>query len=420
MKWAYAWRELKMHPGMMCLLFIQTVTVYIVAICMISSVTSRYDRFHEISHLISGDGRMVNIINLNQKNNKYCAQKQEDIKDALPNTEVAGCYNWSYSISGDTQEVVLTGYDDELWKSHTPELCSGRWFRDSDKKTDELEVVIAQKNGKQGRYQVGDLLVASREFAMDATVNNDEHDIKLKIIGILDNGATVLGNRGEIKDEEDYRSLFWDYYDYYEDQMYIWGIQSDLYQFKMKYALSWFTKMGGLCFFKWTTNDSKIISLNEEYFMTNGAYLDMKKYRNIRKKSEAYVYEQIRFILPILITLCLMTILSTACNMAILVKKSLRHYAIYYINGLNWNSCIRIHERCTVLLEFGTLFVAIFCLVVIQLLGITRNTVISIGVFQILGCLVLSLVFSMVGIFVAKRETSKCTVRDILREGGNI
>lgn len=72
------------------------------------------------------------------------------------------------------------------------------------------------------------------------------------------------------------------------------------------------------------------------------------------------------------------------------------------------------------MLEFGTLFVAALGLLIARLLGITKNTVISFGFYQIFGCFLFSLIFSFVGIWVARSETRRFSVKDILREGGNI
>ncbi|RHV04189.1 hypothetical protein DXB96_08275 [Clostridium sp. OM07-10AC] len=109
-----------------------------------------------------------------------------------------GCYNWGVGIDGDVQDCSLTAYDEALWKCHRPAIAAGRWFSDRDKQTEELEVVIAQKGGKDGRYQVGDTLSAEKELR-DWVNEGDDTKISFKVIGIIENGASILGSKLEGK-----------------------------------------------------------------------------------------------------------------------------------------------------------------------------------------------------------------------------
>ena len=171
MKWRYAWRELWHHPLMMLLIFVQNVVVFAVTVSMISTIVSRYNTYREISDLVSGNGAVYTLESYQDyyKNKEgewhySCAYTREEVESGLTDAKVQGCYNWGVGIDGDVQDCSLTAYDEALWKCHRPAIAAGRWFSDRDKQTEELEVVIAQKGGKDGRYQVGDTLSAEKEL----------------------------------------------------------------------------------------------------------------------------------------------------------------------------------------------------------------------------------------------------------------
>lgn len=425
MKWRYAWRELWHHPLMMLLIFVQNVVVFAVTVSMISTIVSRYNTYREISDLVSGNGAVYTLESYQDyyKNKEgewhySCAYTREEVESGLTDAKVQGCYNWGVGIDGDVQSCSLTAYDDALWKCHRPAIAAGRWFSDRDKQTEELEVVIAQKGGKDGRYQVGDTLSAEKELR-DWVNEGDDTKISFKVIGIIENGASILGSKlDERNSKEDYRTLFWNYYDYYNDGLYLFGIQSDLLRCKHQHAGAWTEKVLGECFFSWETEDPKVISSNQEKVMKNATATDTKDYALIRRESKKYIWEQIRMILPILITLCIMTVLSTVCNMAIMVQKSLRNYAVYYINGLSWKKCISIHIFSMILLEGGSFLLMMAGLFLLKLGGVLKHTVISPGLWQMAGCLLLCLLFTLFGIGVVRRETHGVSAKQILTRGG--
>ena len=425
MKWRYAWRELWHHPLMMLLIFVQNVVVFAVTVSMISTIVSRYNTYREIADLVSGNGAVYTLQNYQDyyqnKEGEWaysCAYTREEVESGLTDAKVQGCDNWGVGIDGDVQDCRLNAYDEALWKCHQPALAAGRWFSDRDKQTEELEVVIAQKGGKDGRYQVGDILSAGKELK-DWVNEGDDIQISFKVIGIIENGASILGSKLEERNsKEDYRTLFWNYYDYYNDGLYLFGIQSDLLRCKHQHAGAWVEMMSGECFFSWETEDPEVISSNQAKVMKNATATDTKDYALIRRESKKYIWEQVRMILPILITLCIMTVLSTVCNMAIMVQKSLRNYAVYYINGLSWKKCISIHIFSMILLEGGSFLLVMAGLFLMKFGGALKHTVISPGLWQMAGCLLLCLLFTLFGIGVVRRETHGVSAKQILTRGG--
>lgn len=424
MKWRYAWRELWHHPLMMLLIFVQNVVVFAVTVSMISTIVSRYNTYQEISDLVSGNGAVYTLQGYQdvyqsvdgEWASKY-AYRREDVESGLTDAKVQGCYDWAVEIDGDMQDCSLIGYDEALWKCHQPALAAGRWFSDRDKQTEELEVVIAQKGGVNGKYQVGDTLNAQKTLKIWIN-KGDDIQISFKVIGIIENGASILGSRPEGNSKEDYRTLFWNYYDYYNDGLYLFGMQSDLLRCKHRHAGAWVEKMSGECFFSWETKDPEVISSNQAKVMKSTEATDTKDYALIRRESKKYIWEQVRMILPILITLCIMTVLSTVCNMAIMVQKSLRNYAVYYINGMSWKKCISIHIFSMILLEGGSFLLVMAGLFLMKFGGALKYTVISPGLWQMAGCLLLCLLFTLFGIGVVRRETHGVSAKQILTRGG--
>lgn len=417
MRWKYALFELNNYRKIVTFIALQTLIVFIVVIAIVSIITSRAERYNSVRDLMKGKGQVFSVVSLTDTSNKDLIQTKKMIENCMDSAEVNGCYDWGFSIENDEQNVVMTGYDDKLWQCYSPRLDSGRWFTNQDKEsTDILEVVIAQKRGKGGRYKVGDMISAESTFAEDCSFDGKGKEMKLKVIGIVANGASLLGDSSTSDSKRDYRDLFWDYYDYYSEGIYIFGIQSDLYQFKMQHARRWFTKMGGLSFFSWKTNDSDSIRDNQVFLLEHGVFLSETDFESLREHSEKYVFEQLKYLLPIIIPLCVLTILSTACNMAIITKKSLKNYAVYYINGLSWKKCRGICFRSNLILEVGALGLALTALFVVSCFHLVDASVISLDFPQIGICIILSFLFSTIGIGVSYLEIKNVTVNDILRE----
>ena len=421
MKWKYAGRELWKHPVMVLLIFIQTVVVFAVLISMVSVIVSRYTRYHEVEKLLLGNGQVGNLKNLQYKDNSDSIQTAKQAEENLPHGTAASCYKWVYEIEGDEQTITMIGYDELLWKCHRPGLADGRWFRDSDTESEELEVVIAQKGGAQGKYRVGDLLYMRSDMISEMLEDGKEdHEgdtqIALKVVGIIKEGAVILGTESASPQTTDYRSFFWNYNAFFEENMYIFGIQDDLYRYKMSKANGWYTMMDGLSFLSWNTDDSELISENEEYMMTHSLYTSAYNFDKIRDNSRSYIFEQVKTLLPILVTLVIMTILSTACNMAIMLRQGMRHYVVYYINGLSWRECFGLHIRAVCFLEAGIFLLTFLGIAICQLAGVLNSTIISIGPWHILCCAGMCLLFVLMSLLVAAGQIRGKAAKDILHE----
>jgi hypothetical protein len=420
MKWKYVWKEIWMNPVMLILIFIQSLIVFAMLISMISVITSRYARFREVKDLLDGEGEVANLVYLNyydsSENSKLstCVQDSKVAEQYMKNCQVSACYDWTFGLEGDEQDMVLTTYDEKLWKCHQPEMASGRWFEDSDSDTETMEIVIAQKGGNSGKYHVGDMIQASEELVDSSAAKTDKKKMEFKVIGIIKEGASILGENGT--DTEDYRSLFWNYSGTYENKMYVFGLHSDMYHYKMTYALKWFTKMGGLTFFSWNDGDNNTISDNQEYLMENGMYISVKEFTDIRNNSVQYIFEQIKLLLPILLSLILLTIVSVVSNTAILLRQNRMIYAIYYMNGLTWKECTGIHVKNIFFTQGIILLITWIGVLLCKLSGRLEDTVISLGIWQAVGCMLVVCIYVLCGMTVAFRHMKHRTAKDILRE----
>jgi hypothetical protein len=238
----YVWKEIWMNPVMLGLIFVQSLIVFSMVISMVSVITSRYARFREVADLLKGEGQVANLMYLNYYDEsadsgvRSCIQESNIAEKYLKKSQVSACYDWSFGVEGDNQDMVLKTYDEKLWKCHQPEMSSGRWFQDSDIDTETMEIVIAQKGGNAGKYHVGDVLSASEELVESSDAKTDKKKMEFKVIGIIKEGASILGENGT--DTEDYRSLFWNYSGTYETKMFVFGLHSDMYHYKMTYEPS--------------------------------------------------------------------------------------------------------------------------------------------------------------------------------------
>ena len=106
----------------------------------------------------------------------------------------------------------------------------------------------------------------------------EEHPIQVKIIGIVKDGAQLLGTNDDNMDMTDVRRCFWNYSGEYHQLPYMFLIHKDIYNYKMKYAQGLPLMMSGLTFISWDQpSDGKFAEKIDKYFAKNGQITSASK-----------------------------------------------------------------------------------------------------------------------------------------------
>lgn len=117
------------------------------------------------------------------------------------------------------------------------------------------------------------------------------------------------------------------------------------------------------------------------------------------KNATAYLWEKAEIFLPIVIILFILASVSSISSSALIVRKSLKNYALYYIIGLQWKHCSLVNLLYSII---SLAIAAVAGLAVLIILPHTRlgdmvNIIWSsyiIGAFAIL--IILQLLISMI------------------------
>ncbi len=413
MRWKYIKKEIFCNPIMTTLIAFQTMVIFVVLISMISVIVSRYDKYSELSEFIEQPGLRMNFVYLMDRNNgNLNFDDNKQVEECLSNVEVNGCY----TVGNLVEDSIGIAYDTKLWECHTPAMEKGRWFEKSDEKSEVIEVVIAQKAGVNGKYEVGDYIQPEKEY-LEAYEGVKDHPMKLQVIGIIKEGASILGAHETTAVHKDYRSCFWNYSSNYEEKIYFFYTHEDVYQYNHKNNCGWLQTNGGLTFINWKEQiSSSEITDNEVYLMENGVSLERTDLEGVQRYSVQYIYEQVKTLLPILTGLILLTLISAISNTAIILRQNARTYAIYYIHGLSWKQCMGIHIGGIAFVEGMVLLITLIGIMIAKFSGVFNSTVISIGVYQLLGCILLVGIFILFGKNVCYQQLGKKTAKDVLRE----
>lgn len=415
----YACRELWKNPLTFVLLVVQSIIIYVLVVCMISAVHSRFRIYDEISGLVAGNGVSVRFFGLNEPNGAAVMDADTAEKCLKGVRKVNGCYDVAFETvtKGKNVSIKTTAYDTDLWKCHTPVMDVGRWFQEKDEKTTQIEAVIAQRDGRNGTYHVGDVLTVSEDDQkMDRC---EEHPIQVKIIGIVKDGAQLLGTNDDNMDMTDVRRCFWNYSGEYHQLPYMFLIHKDIYNYKMKYAQGLPLMMSGLTFISWDQpSDGKFAEKIDKYFAKNGQITSYIKHDQLRRESYAYILEQVKNMLPIIIALMFLAVLTIVSCTSILVRQSLYKYGVFYLNGLTWKECMRLQKTSIFILETWSLAVAWAALAVLLFCGQLREMVVIFTLWEFAGCLLILGVFWLFGDITIRQEIGKKSGKDVLTESG--
>mgnify|MGYP000859345290 FL=1 len=415
----YACRELWKNPLTFVLLMVQSIIIYVLVVCMISAVHSRFRIYDEIAGLVKENGVSVRFFGLNDPNGAAVMDADTAKKCLKGVKKVSGCYDVSFETVTKGRNVVIktTAYDTDLWKCHTPAMEEGRWFQEKDEKTEQIEAVIAQKDGRNGTYHVGDVLTVSEDDQkMDRC---EEHPIQVKIIGIIKDGAQILGTNDDNMDMTDVRRCFWNYSGEYHQLPYMFLTHKDIYNYKIKYAQGLPLLMSGLTFISWDRSENgKFAEKIDKYFAKNAEFTSYIKNGQLRKESVQYVLEQVKNMLPIILSLMFLAILTIVSCTSILVRQSLYKYGVFYLNGLTWKECMCLQRRAVLILETMAFVAAWAALKVLVMCGRLKEMMILFSMWEFAGCLFILWVFWLFGYVTIRQEIGKKSGKDVLTESG--
>lgn len=383
-------KELEINRKMYTFFLVHVFLMFLIAISFVSVVEEEYEKYAAFEKYIKKDGWYICLFDMLTPDNQVM-DSSDTLEGYLKSAQVSSCYTLSGYADYEGKEISADTYiyDAEFLSVYEPELQKGRWLRETDSKTDEIETVISPNTYGLG---VGDVLTL-HPYGEET----EEHLLTAKIVGVLREDASFPG-RSLSKDMVSYRNLFctagmqtFSILMNHED------ILSSEYQISAQEELM---RMDGNTFVLWEdgiTEEDRAYNL--EFLRTYGNIRQIEALPTVLEKSRKAFMEELKQYIPILCYGLIFTFISVICVGLIVSKRQSGNLAVYHMLGLPWKKCVWIQAGSCVLIMAEALFFAVITAFLIWFFRL--NLSIRPGIWQLLSCLGIALL--CLGIIVLQR-----------------
>ncbi len=389
-------RDLKRNLILNLLISLLLMMVFVVLITGISAVVMRMQQYKQIQPYLEKKGMFLQANALLHGEEMYLYKDSDEIKQYLSGAENVLSVARLLGASYEGKDINVWCYSDEVVHILCPEMEKGRYFKDEDVRSNILKAVVSYN--EEG-IEVGDRI----QIKNDQILGNYQ---EVEIIGVMKDGEDLYQPEyiGELT--QDYRQCFQPYYYKVQNDTPVILIAEK--QILANQGKRWFPsvnyRVSDVGFMKEisgpivitypeTVTDAQIEN-DMVAMIGNGSMLMMRKsLSEVNENSVRYVYEDIKNLMPVIICSILFIIIAATSVGVVSVKKSMEHYAIYYICGYRWKQCARISLINMFCMACGALMIvcaAIFCM---QIMGKLENTAVFLGIPQLLVCSVVLLLF---------------------------
>lgn len=401
-------KNLRQNLLMNILTILQMTVAFLILITMISTIVSRFKHYTPIKEFLNSKGYFYNIKYAINPETGMTLRTTDEIHDLIEGEDVvAAQYTpWltylsdqeaeSQNNSYDSPQDKFISYDDKFAEIFTPELESGRWFDLNKPVEDTIQVVVSKNNYG---LKTGDLV----------NLYCFETEVKAEIIGMLKDDTKIIDQSTRSTEKIDYRNFYNDFKLEREEAPVFIMLQKELIDKDVVMQLD------GNVFVTYPDDaSSEVIEKgNQKMNQLRSAYTSSTE--NMKKNSLEYIFSQIYDLMPIFICVFILTLVGAVSTSALSAKRQLKNYAVYYICGLKWRQCAAVNffsSLTCVLISFTLSIGSAFAAKATGLLG---RTVIELGLWQILGCAVVIVVYMILSIILPLNIIGSSTPNQVLK-----
>lgn len=374
-----ALKNLLRSPVMHGMMVLQLSVIYIVAISMTSSLLSRFSYYMPLRKILKSDGEYYVMSQASDPDTGNFGTTTEALTAKLQgNPSVSVSYQvWiAYMEQKPQCYIAYISMDNQWLETYTPELAGGNWFSVQDWNKTTIPIVVSQN---EYGFDVGDMI----EFLSFGT----EQPVTCEVIGVLQEGARILGYSIAGENAFSCKYMYQNFYHTIEETTLVIMPQSLLNTDVINTVPN-----GPLLITYPDGTDDAILESNHNY-LNRMRHLYSFQTNELYHNSIAYIFDECKALFPILLAVLSLTLVSTMSVNAISVKRQLHNYAIYYICGLRWRSCVHINFLSSLYLSLISLLLTFAGLFLVQYLGWLEEYVVQIGWVQLLSCLLIVLVY---------------------------
>lgn len=393
-------KSLKKNCFMNTLVVLQLAAILTLTVYMISSATFRFNQYNMFGDLYENGGCIVDL-NLGAQHGDEFIVTSEQLKNNLQNADEVLCQYTVMTEFFDENEKINTAicaYDSGIIERYSPILNEGIWLNKA-KDDDCLHAVITANNND---IHVGDILTM-------LSLSGEEYDVE--IVGVTSDKTKVPLYDAT---KQNYEAMLYTYSIGYEEIPLIMLNAKELEKISSLDGYYYAFSGAMICYNKSITqseteiNDKYIASLN---IMGGNGITD---FDTIKEKSMSYIYSDIYKFAPIILCILVLTFVTTVCIIIISLYTQIRNYSIYCICGLQKQKCSLISLYSSLIISF----VAWVCAsaVLIALKHFRPDTVMQIGLRQILICVCITAVYVILTYLTATTFMKKSTIVQTFRE----
>ena len=324
-------------------IILQVAVSLIITAVMISAISVRSQYYTPFRDILTSNGIFIKFSSSpnydSSQMNIYDYLDNNDILQECPDADhIYACHSMFGSIDSfhNGESFTLQSYDDEFIKRYQPELTDGRWLT-SDIESNQIEIVVSENDYG---VKVGDVLSLTGINYPNST------SFTGKVVGIFQDDSKIIG--GGLYDygnsDMNFNSIYYPFNHTIENQIFVLASYSAIQNITNHFVLLFDTDyvvqpIISSVILTYPDNVSKEqIEADKEkllqYGWANAISLD-----ELNQNSIAYLLEKAEIFLPIIIILFILASVSSISSSALIVRKNLKNYSLYYISGLQWKNC---------------------------------------------------------------------------------
>ena len=338
-----AWNDFRKNSIVNIFIILQVAVSLIITAVMISAISVRSQYYTPFRDILTSNGIFIKFSSSpnydSSQMNIYDYLDNDDILQECPDADhIYACHSMFGSIDSfhNGESFTLQSYDDEFIKRYQPELTDGRWLT-SDIESNQIEIVVSENDYG---VKVGDVLSLTGINYPNST------SFTGKVVGIFQDDSKIIG--GGLYDygnsDMNFNSIYYPFNHTIENQIFVLASYSAIQNITNHFVLLFDTDyvvqpIISSVILTYPDNVSKEqIEADKEkllqYGRANAISLD-----ELNQNSIAYLLEKAEIFLPIIIILFILASVSSISSSALIVRKNLKNYSLYYISGLQWKNC---------------------------------------------------------------------------------
>lgn len=398
-----ALKNLRKNPVMNLICLIQLTAVFLIAAVMVSATSVRYQTYAPLKYIL--DKRGISSYYSISWFGALTPGGDPNVDAVFSVDELCGYMNADRAVTIREQIMLLPDqsdlavtlfYDNEMIHHWNPDIKRGRWLSAD---ANELEIVIT--DGAFG-LDVGD----ETELII-GQYHQEGIPVKVKVVGVLDDDAKILGETGNrLKSGDTYSYLYRPLNDL-SNSYFI--ASDDVIRELYPSAFELYT-ISAFYFYDDVSDEFLSDAMKTAASMNAGVSLSLEE---INKNSKEYLRAELMKLLPIVIILLILTTVSSISTSALSARRRLKDYAKYYVLGLQWRQCALVNLLQSLIIGAAALLIACAGLSVIGVISLSETFMIIWNVPMLLtlpGILTIYLAFSMIMPLLMLRSTTPKTL----------